>query len=362
MSRRVWVIALALAILCTGCLRATPGRRCRTTELAEDGGAWVLKCQSGRWVRAVTKADMLAILIRIKAAQAQAAANSAPAPSEPIAVVPTNAPVTTISVANEYYDIVIRPVAPLAPAVQAAFATAAARWSSVIVRGVPDLALPAGTPSCNPDAANLPTVVDDLIIDVQVSPIDGPGGVLGQAGPCYTANSDGLSRVGDMRFDSADVDGLLAGGLFPAVVLHEMGHVLGFGTLWDPQNSGLLVGAGTADPRFVGPRAMSEYSKLGGTGGVPVENTGGVGTADAHWRAAAFGDELMTGYLGVTPPFPLSTVTIASLADLGYQVNLSGADVFTLGAALRSAALRSAPLVADGTWPTMTNHGPRAAL
>jgi hypothetical protein len=327
--------------------------------LAEDGGAWVLKCQSGRWVRAVTKADLLAVLIRIKEAQTQAAANSAPAPPDPVPVTTTVAPVRTISVASEPYNIVIRPVTPLEPAVQAAFAAAAARWSSIIVSGVPDLAMPAGTPSCTPGAADVPTTVDDLIIDVQVAPIDGIGRVLGRAGPCYTATADGLTRVGDMTFDSADVADLLGRGQFPATVLHEMGHVLGFGTLW---GSATLIGAGTTDPRFIGPRAVAEYSKLGGTGNVPVENTGGAGTADAHWRASDFDNELMTGFLGVTPPFPLSTVTIASLADLGYQVDLSGADAFTLGAALRSAALRSAPLVADGTWPTMTHHGPRAAL
>jgi hypothetical protein len=29
---------------------------------------------------------------------------------------------------------------------------------------------------------------------------------------------------------------------------------------------------------------------------VPVENSGGSGTRDAHWRESEFGNEVMTGY------------------------------------------------------------------
>jgi hypothetical protein len=107
-----------------------------------------------------------------------------------------------------------------------------------------------------------------------------------------------------------------------------MGHVLGIGTIW--QSRGLLSGAGTSNPRFVGSQAVAAYNAIFGTSatGVPVENTGGGGTRDSHWRESIFGNELMTGFLNGGSN-PLSRVTVASLADLGYVVNLNAADNYT---------------------------------
>ena len=121
-----------------------------------------------------------------------------------------------------------------------------------------------------------------------------------------------------------------------------MGHLLGIGTLWDVNRS-LLTGAGTSDPRFVGVRGVAEWSTLGGSAAVPVENTGGSGTADSHWRETTFGTELMTGYISPGSN-PLSKLSIASLADLGYHVNRSVADAYSLpaGSSLR-AGVASTP-------------------
>lgn len=105
-----------------------------------------------------------------------------------------------------------------------------------------------------------------------------------------------------------------------------MGHVLGIGTLWS--RSGLLVGAGGANPRFTGAEATAEYNRIFGVNesSVPVENTGGPGTRDGHWRESVFGEELMTGFLDGS--LPLSRVTAASLGDIGYEVDLDAADSF----------------------------------
>ena len=63
---------------------------------------------------------------------------------------------------------------------------------------------------------------------------------------------------------------------------------------------------------------------------MPVENEeGGVGSRDSHWRLAVFSNELMTGLL-TAGANPLSRVTVASLGDLGYDVNEGGADAFQL--------------------------------
>lgn len=118
------------------------------------------------------------------------------------------------------------------------------------------------------------------------------------------------------------------------VVIHEMGHVLGFGTHWT--TLGLLADPalqGGVDPHFTGAMAIAEFDLAGGAGyggaKVPVEDQGGPGTADGHWRDALFINELMTGYLdfGVNP---LSRITIGSFADLGYSVDLAAADPYTL--------------------------------
>jgi hypothetical protein len=226
---------------------------------------------------------------------------------------------------TEAFNIVIRPVAPLAAGVQATFDAAAARWSQILVRGIPDASgtIPAGT--CLTGSAAI-TTVDDLVIDVEVAPRDGPGGVLGSAGPCILG-SDGLTRVGSMSFDSADVTALAAGGQLQDVVLHEMGHVLGIGTLWT-NVAGLTSGFSGPDPRFLGARAVASWSALGRTGGVPVEADGGPGTAYGHWDETTFGNELMTGWIN-SGPNPLSAVSIASLADLGYRVDLGRADAYS---------------------------------
>ena len=62
-------------------------------------------------------------------------------------------------------------------------------------------------------------------------PIDGAGGVLGSAGPCLIRDT-GPTAVGRMRFDTADLASLEGGGQLDEVVLHEMGHVIGIGSLW----------------------------------------------------------------------------------------------------------------------------------
>jgi hypothetical protein len=244
--------------------------------------------------------------------------------------VSASAPFGITSGPSETFDIEIDPVTTLTVPQRTAFDTAAALWEQAIVRGIPDVAVDIPADACEKDGGwpAINRTVDDLVIQAQIVPIDGPGGVLGEAGPCAVYNVDHFTRVGTMKFDSADVATMIGDGSFTEVVTHEMGHVLGFGTLWDDGRS-LITGAGGSDPRFVGPRAEGEYQVLGGTGSVPVENTGGAGTADSHWRESVFGDELMTGFID-DGPNPLSAMSIASMADLGYQVSLSAAQPYTL--------------------------------
>lgn len=243
---------------------------------------------------------------------------------------------TTINVAapsSDAFNITVRMNGTMTPTQQAAFTNAAARWAQAIRSGLSTVSLNLPADDCGTGAPAFNGSIDDLLIDATIAPIDGVGSILGQAGPCYTRNGTGLPVYGVMKFDVADVADLQADGDFEAVILHEMGHVLGFGTVWAGRG---LVGAGTSDPTFTGATAVGAWQAIGGSGAVPVEQLGGAGTADSHWRESVFNGELMTGWIDHNNN-PMSAVTIAAFADLGYGVDLGAADPYGTPA-LRSGA------------------------
>ena len=246
------------------------------------------------------------------------------------------------------YNITVRYLGDISNAQLLAFAEAELRWESIITGDLADVNdnLPANSCGDNP-ATDGP--FDDLTIFVTIEPIDGPFGVLGQAGPCFVRIPGDLTVIGRMQFDTDDMELLETEGSLQAVILHEMGHVLGFGTLWGPQAADLLVDPADPDtpaeedPHFTGPLALAAFDAAGGTvytgEKVPVMDVGGAGTINSHWRDAVFDPEIMTGFL--SDGFnPLSAVSIQSLADLGYTVDVSQADPFTLASAIRIAGQR----------------------
>lgn len=248
-------------------------------------------------------------------------------------------------------DIVVRFLGTATAPQLLAFAEAEVRWESVITNDLSDAQAVADAGGCGDGSPAVNEPVDDLLILASVQPIDGPGSVLAQAGPCLIRdeNDDGQIDIGDfpgmgvMFFDEADLDN---GALGPTV-LHEMGHVLGFGVLWDVQ--GLLADPASppttgADPHFTGAQAVTAFNASGGTlyagKKVPVEDMGGPGTVNKHWRELVFENELMTGFLDAGQPEPLSAITIASFASEGYSVNPSAADAYTLPLAAARATGR----------------------
>ncbi|CAM9164209.1 unnamed protein product, partial [Laminaria digitata] len=69
-----------------------------------------------------------------------------------------------------------------------------------------------------------------LNISATIEPIDGVGGFLGFAGPTRVrARCPTISFEGEMTFDVDDIESLENDGKLEAVVLHEMGHVIGLG-------------------------------------------------------------------------------------------------------------------------------------
>jgi hypothetical protein len=235
----------------------------------------------------------------------------------------------------------------MTPIQQQTFIDAAAFWNSVITGY--DLVT---------DGAGLPTP-HSLTINASLPSIDGVGGILGSAGPETASYYDNdpftptptvalyYASTGSMEFDSADVEALVANNTFYGVVLHEMAHVLGIGTLWTFNNnvSGTnyqLYNDGSG--QYTGPNALAawqtEFNQPSATF-VPIELGGGGGTANGHWNendggggstgfvsnisGMDFTSELMTGW--ASGSFFISTVTLGGLDDLGYTVDYSKAGV-----------------------------------
>jgi len=241
-----------------------------------------------------------------------------------------------------------------------AIRAAAARWEEIIVADIFDQDFTTNTQQvpdwCVPSQPTLNDVIDDVRIYVSIVPIDGVSGTLAQAGPCFLRTVGGLTILGQMQFDEADLTVIENdGNLFP-VVLHEMGHVLGIGTLWTDKNllrNPSLDGSGNLvpgqDTYFPGERAIEAFDDHGGLAyngeKVPVENASGSGSGDSHWRESVLTVELMTPRLNSNQPTTLSSITIGSIFDLGYSVDMSQAESYQ---GITPAPQR-APAITDAT-------------
>ena len=234
----------------------------------------------------------------------------------------------------------------------AAFDAAVARWSQIILRGGAPYPIHELVPECGDIQGE---IVDGVVITADLQPIDGVGKVLASAGPCILRDLDYLPAQGYMKFDTADLAALESNGQLGEVILHEMGHVLGFGSIWEiaagaglPVNA-FLIRVPPENPVFSGAASLSALFGLAGpTGfngtGVPVEATGSAGTAFSHWRESVFGSELMTGWLNAGAN-PLSALTINQFRDLGYLVNDALGDSYSFAALLQAAVQAPVQLV-----------------
>lgn len=226
-----------------------------------------------------------------------------------------------------------------------AFNRAVNRIRAAVVGGVTPVGFPTnftnvsqcpGGPSGQADFTE--STIPGVIIYASVAPDDGIGGRLGSAGPCLVRPAASMFKpaLGLMKFDEADLPGLVANGRIDFVILHEMLHVIGLGTVWT--NNSLLDRSDTTNVRFLGSRARTACASQN-TGPntcaatVPVHSTDGVGSRDSHWRESIFLTELMTPFIG-SGGAPFSATTIESLGDLGYTVNVSAADAFGVPAGL----------------------------
>jgi hypothetical protein len=265
------------------------------------------------------------------------------------------------------FTITVRFVDPSPPsaALATAFNQATAKWQSVIADSVGSVPVKLSAGACDSSQPAINERVKDLLILVHVRQIQDtvPGqAILGESGPCVVRNANNLPVLGVMSLNSTTLTSLAGGGILDDVIKHEMAHLLGFGTVWDLDN--LVQDTTTNDPWFSGADAQSAFRKALPSYNdkvVPVEAGGGSGTTLSHWRESVMTNELMTGFLnpGLNP---LSAVTIESMADLGYSVNVGAADPWPTAASGMSSDLRSkwgrSDWLATPSPHTML-HGPR---
>lgn len=162
----------------------------------------------------------------------------------------------------------------------------------------------------------------NLQIFAQGTAIDGEGDILGQAGPRFgIPYSNGIYvTLGVMEFDTADLDAKEKLGTLYDIIIHEMAHVIGFGTIWSYFSGLYENGSG----EYYGKYALDAYREEFDSSAtfVPVDIVSGQGTRDGHWAEDWAGptSDLLTGFL--EGPTTVSNTTLASFADIGYVVRL----------------------------------------
>ena len=206
----------------------------------------------------------------------------------------------------------------------------ARRWMSVITEDLPEYEFTQGwSGQCGERSYAIPSGerIDDLRI--YVTSFDDNPDAVGWATPSLLRETTYLPVLGCMAFDLERANLVVTG-------LHEIGHVLGFGPVWDDLGfrQNLSWDDPNADTHFNGPLAIAAFDDAGGrdyTGKkVPVEKMDG-----SHWRYSVLEGELMVPGGGGA----LSSITVQSLADLGYGVDVTQADPYTLpGAAAKASA------------------------
>jgi hypothetical protein len=139
------------------------------------------------------------------------------------------------------------------------------------------------------------------------------------------------------------------------VFLHELGHILGIGSLWDltdfPKTA--YVEDSQIKYYYTGEKALQEYKNYfpeydnNNFVGIPFEDDGSSGTINVHPEEGSEGTtssddryingvfhpgldtELMSGWLDSYPTnAPLSRITLGFLDDMGYVVDYSKADTY----------------------------------
>ena len=129
------------------------------------------------------------------------------------------------------------------------------------------------------------------------------------------------------------------------ILTHELGHALGIGIFWDSE---YFAGATSPLNFFLSGNtytnsqaAFNSITSLTRTR-IPLEKTGGSGTASGHWENSfrpasaagslgvsypGFKNEIMIGYFAPNTTFVLSRLTIKTLVDFGWEeINIGASE------------------------------------
>jgi hypothetical protein len=203
-------------------------------------------------------------------------------------------------------------------AAQQAVQRAINRWEQIITGDLPDAWI---------KKHGQLTAIDDLLLTIEIAQIDGD--TLADANVNQPLRPETRLPIwSHIRIDEEHIND----PQLETVLIHEIGHALGFGTIWG--NLGLLDVSNANDPRFLGPNAAHVYGLMTGRSqrSVPVEGQGstGDGSYGGHWREQTFETEIMTSGINANVANPLSLLTIAAMRDIGYTVNWGAHDSYTL--------------------------------
>ena len=202
-------------------------------------------------------------------------------------------------------------------------AAASERWNNVILSELPPLEVQvdATFDNCPGTVVKAGTTVTNMLVLISV--VKGNG--VGQSRPVTSICS--FARVGDkvlprvvaIKLDSDDVLARAQTGQTASILAHQLGHALGIGAAaWQTRMEG-----GSGYGGLTGVEAVRGFKAAGGTGlRVPVDQAG------RPWSTTAVGNELMSNLRNEGKPALLSGITIGSLQDLGYTVDLDQAEEF----------------------------------
>lgn len=222
---------------------------------------------------------------------------------------------------------------------KAAIASAVTRLRSFM--GSPPPSMPVKTDGFQCDVVSIPPVdesIDNPVVfvykrDFEADPaFENYREAAGLGNMCGYRIADGdpdyrTTVIGMVVINSRNMH--LERGFFERLAAHELLHALGFSS-WGkihPNLRDLVDGRQTDDPRFTGSGAIQAYGDLPNNGQGPVPVPVQLGKC-GHWRLPLFGGELMAPTL-TDAVAAISAVTVASLADLGWEVDLSRAEEYS---------------------------------
>ena len=240
---------------------------------------------------------------------------------------------------------------PLPYRVQQSMERVAAKWRSVIRSAPSGESVRLAIGECR-NLVPVSQFITGVRVLIRADSIKSTIAALG--GPC-AIRSNGLPLLGTVQLNAYYLS-TYSDRKLDDLILHEVAHVLGVGSIWGyGTRSGLVVGdSASLDPIFVGPNALTAFTKLGGSARftgrpVPLELR-----VLGHWRIPTFAGEVMSPYLSVDPQ-PLSSVTVAALKDLGWNVELEAYEEYQLpssvlsprigGGAVSARVVRESPLL-----------------